>query len=179
MTFLGHCTLVLGAVALNGLPPPHKLVIVCKAVKARRHRANRRGEETVFQGAGWDLFNPVGNWMKVRTGIELRAERVLMREGTPQASQPAPGAAQVMWVVVQTGAHWLEIPSVGLSPPPAALQRVVLDVDDRSCCSGFPPTTPVPLHLAVRPHCSLWEIAGPPGLERPLWRSSPLGCTWS
>lgn len=96
MTFLGHHSVFLGAVVLNGLPPPHKLVIVCKAVKARRHRADWRRKEAVFQGAGRDLLNPIGNGMKVRTGVELRAERVLSREGTPQVSEATPGAAQVM-----------------------------------------------------------------------------------
>lgn len=59
---------------LDGFPSPHELVIVCEAVKARGHRADGRREEAVFQGAGRDLLNPVGNRMKVLIGIQLRAE---------------------------------------------------------------------------------------------------------
>lgn len=79
-------------------------MIVCEAVKARRHRADGRREEAVFQGAGRDLLDPVGNRVKVLIGIQLRAERVLMGEGTAQASHPSPRAAEVMRVVVHTGA---------------------------------------------------------------------------
>lgn len=89
---------------LDGFSSPHELVIVCEAVKARRHRADGRREEAVFQGAGRDLLDPVGNRVKVLIGIQLRAERVLMGEGTAQACHPSPRAAEVMRVVVHTGA---------------------------------------------------------------------------
>lgn len=120
---------------LDGFPSPHELVIVCEAVKARRHRADGRREEAVFQGAGRDLFNPVGNRVKVLIGIQLWTEWVLMGEGAAQASHPSPRAAEVMRVVVHTGADWLQISHfrpVRLAPPPSPRQRFVLDVDDHA-----------------------------------------------
>lgn len=86
-------------------PSLHELVIVREAVEARRHRADGRREEAVFQGAGRDLLDPVGDRVKVLIGVQLGAEGVLMGEGTAQASHPSPRAAEVVRVVVHTGAH--------------------------------------------------------------------------
>ena len=116
-------------------PSPHELVIVCEAVETWRHRADGRREEAVFQGAGRDLLDPVGNWAKVLVGVQLRAEWVLMGEGTAQTSHPSPRAAEVMWVIVHTGADRLQISHlrpVRLPPLPATRHRLVLDVDDHA-----------------------------------------------
>lgn len=119
----------------DGFPSPHELVTVGEAVEARRHRAHGRGEEAVFQGAGRDLLDPVRNRVKVLIGIQLRAEGVLVGEGAAEASHPPPGAAEVTRAVVHAGAHRLQVAHlrpVRLAPPPAPLQRLVLDVDDHA-----------------------------------------------
>lgn len=59
-----------------------------------------------------------------------------MGEGAAHAPHPSPRAAEVMRVVVHTGADRLQVRhlrTVRLASPPAPLQlRLVLDVDDHA-----------------------------------------------
>lgn len=58
-----------------------------------------------------------------------------MRKGTTQASDPTSRAAVVLRTVVHARAHRLQVRHlrpVRLPPPPAPLQRLVLDVDDHA-----------------------------------------------